>query len=117
MAKLLVAYHTRTEHTAHMAEAICAAAQGVDGAETELKRIAGVQPRELLEYDGIVLGSPTYYGLLSAEIKQLLDATVEFHGQLSGKVGAAFASSANVGGGNETTVLSSTEPAGSRLRR
>ncbi|MCM8771412.1 MAG: flavodoxin family protein, partial [Candidatus Omnitrophica bacterium] len=48
---------------------------------------------------------PTYYGTMCYQIKQLLDESVEFHGQLDGKVGAAFSSSANIGGGNETTIL------------
>ena len=29
---------------------------------------------------------------------------MKFHGRLAGKVGGAFSSSANVGGGNETTI-------------
>jgi NAD(P)H dehydrogenase (quinone) len=35
----------------------------------------------------------------------LLDESVEFHGSLEGKVGGAFSSSANIGGGNETTIM------------
>jgi multimeric flavodoxin WrbA len=50
-------------------------------------------------------GSPTYYGTMAWELKKLLDESVKFHGKLRGKVGGAFTSSANVGGGNETTVL------------
>ncbi len=42
---------------------------------------------------------------MAAQIKKLFDDSVEFHGKLEGKVGAAFASSSNVGGGNETTIL------------
>ena len=30
---------------------------------------------------------------------------MKYHGELEGKVGAAFSSSANVGGGNQTTIL------------
>ena len=65
-----------------------------------------MKPEKLKEYDGIIVGSPTYYGTLAAELKKLFDDTVSFHGALDGKVGAAFSSSANVAGGNETTVLS-----------
>lgn len=43
---------------------------------------------------------------MAAEIKKFLDESVKFHGELEGKVGGAFSSSANVGGGNETTILS-----------
>jgi len=60
---------------------------------------------ELLQYDGIVAGSPTYYGSMAWELKKLFDESVKFHGKLDGKVGAAFSSAANIGGGNETTIL------------
>jgi NAD(P)H dehydrogenase (quinone) len=60
---------------------------------------------ELLEYDGLVFGSPTYYGTCAAQIKELIDESVKHHGALEGKVGGAFSSSANLAGGNETTIL------------
>ena len=69
------------------------------------KRVDEIEADDLLQYDGIIIGSPTYYGTMAAQIKKLLDDSVKFHGKLEGKVGAAFASSANVGGGNETTIL------------
>ena len=104
MAKILVAYYSRTGTTRKMAEAI---AEGInnEGAFAILKEIKDVKADELLEYDGLVIGSPTYYGSMAAEIKKLFDDSVKFHGKLDGKVGAAFSSSANIGGGNETTIL------------
>ena len=74
------------------------------GVDVTLKDVSKVRAKELLDYDGIVIGSPTYYGTMAAEIKKVLDDSVAFHGQLEGKVGAAFSSSANIGGGNETTI-------------
>lgn len=105
MAKMLICYYSRTGHTEHMARAVADGAAGVAGAEAVVKAVADVEARELLDYDAVVLGSPTYYGSMAAELKKLLDESVAFHGQLAGKVGGAFSSSANVGGGNETTVL------------
>lgn len=104
MAKALVIYYSRTGNTKKMAECI---AEGVknEGAEVVIKDAKGVNAGELLKYDAIIIGSPTYYGSMAADIKKLLDDSVKFHGKLEGKVGAAFASSANVGGGNETTIL------------
>jgi NAD(P)H dehydrogenase (quinone) len=55
--------------------------------------------------DGIVIGSPTYFGTMAAEMKSFLDQSVVHFNRLKGKVGGAFASSALLGGGNETTVL------------
>lgn len=105
MARVLVGYYSRTEHTAHMAEAVGEGARGEKGAKVEVKPVAEIAAGDLLGYDAIVLGSPTYYGSMAAEVKKLIDESVKFHGKLSGKVGGAFSSSANVGGGNETTVL------------
>jgi len=105
MAKVLVAYYSRTGNTEKMAKFVAEGAESA-GADVTLKKIADVSADELLNYDAIIIGSPTYYGLMAAEVKQLFDESVKFHGQLEGKVGAAFSSAANIGGGNETTVRS-----------
>ncbi len=104
MACAIVIYYSRTGNTKKMAESI---AEGIkkEGMDAALKDVKDVKPDELLKYDAIVIGSPTYYGTMSAQIKALFDESVKFHGKLEGKIGAAFASSANVAGGNETTVL------------
>ena len=104
MSKILVIYYSQTGNTKHMAEAIGEAA-AKHGAKVEVKSVENTNVDELLDFDGIIIGSPVYYGTMAAPIKQLLDDSVKFHGRLEGKVGAAFSSSANVGGGNETTVI------------
>ena len=103
MARILVVYYSRTGNTHRMAENVC---KGVkeSGAECDLKPVSEVNPDTLTGYDGIILGSPTYYGHPAAELKQLLDASVAHHGELVGKVGGAFASCGVLGGGAETTV-------------
>lgn len=104
MPAVLIAYYSRTGNTAKMAKLI---AEGVksEGVEVAVKEVKEVPAADLLKYEAIVFGSPTYYGTMAAEIKKLLDDSVKFHGKLDGKLGAAFASSANIGGGNETTIL------------
>lgn len=103
-SKVLVLYYSRTGNTRQMAEFVADGARGARGNVT-LKSVENTVPDELLEYDAILLGSPVYYGSMAAKIKHLFDESVAFHGRLDGKVGAAFASSANIGGGNETTIL------------
>ena len=105
MAKMLVCYYSRTGHTQHMAEAVAEGAGRVDGVEVELCPIDHIEAQQFLEYDAIAMGSPTYYGSMAGELKHLIDESVAYHGQLAGKVGGAFSSSANIGGGNETTVM------------
>ena len=104
MSRAIVIYYSRSGNTRKMAEEIAGAIKKED-VEAVLKDVKDVRVDELLEYDCIVIGSPTYYGTMCAEIKKLLDDSVKFHGKLEGKIGAAFSSSANIGGGNETTVL------------
>jgi NAD(P)H dehydrogenase (quinone) len=105
MAKGIVIYYSRSGNTQKMAEML-AKAMGDGGLATDCKSVDKVKVDDLLGYDAIVVGSPTYYGGMAAQIKQLIDDSVVKHGQLDGKVGAAFSSSANIAGGNETTVLS-----------
>ena len=104
MPKILITYYSSTGNTEKMAKFV---EEGVKsaGIDVDLKKITNITANDLLNYQGIIIGSPTYYGTMSAEIKKLFDDSVKFHGKLSGRVGGAFSSSANVGGGNETTIL------------
>jgi len=104
MAKILIVYYSRSGNTKKMAYLI---QQGVmeEGVEVDTKNVKEVKVDDLPKYDGIVIGSPTYYGGMASQVKDLLDKSIKYHGKLQDKVGGAFSSSANIGGGNETTVL------------
>lgn len=104
MANVLIVYSQKSGNTELMAYAI---AQGVKDAhlETRVQKASETSPDDLVNADAIILGSPTYYGSPSAEMKLLLDQTAVHHGKLNGKVGGAFTTSSNIAGGNETTLL------------
>ena len=104
MAKGIVVYYSRTGNTKEMAEIIAEAMNEAD-LPTECKSVDKVKADDLPAFDAIVVGSPTYYGHMAGPVKQLFDDTVTYHGRLDGKVGAAFTSAANIGGGNETTIM------------
>jgi len=104
MAKGIVIYYSRSGNTKKMAE-IIAKAMNEAGLATECKSVDKVKAEDVFGYDAIVVGSPTYYGHMAGPIKQLFDDTVTRHGQLDGRIGAAFSSAANIGGGNETTIM------------
>jgi NAD(P)H dehydrogenase (quinone) len=104
MAKGIVIYFSRSGNTKEMAE-IIAQSMNEAGLPTDCLSVEKVKADDLLKYDAIVIGSPTYYGHMAGPIKQLFDDTVRFHGKLDGKVGAAFSSAMNIGGGNETTIM------------
>jgi NAD(P)H dehydrogenase (quinone) len=104
MATVLILYHSKSGNTEEMAKAV---EEGVksEGVKVIRKRVNRATPKELLKADGIILGSPNYYGTMAAEMKTFLDRSVYYHGKLEGKAGAAFSSGGVLGGGVETTVL------------
>jgi len=104
MSRVIVIYYSQGGNTKKMAELV---GEGVtnEGVEVLVKDVSEIRSSDLLEYQGIILGSPTYYGSMAHQIKKLLDDSVKLHSKLEGKVGGAFSSSANIGGGNETTIL------------
>jgi len=104
MAKGLVVYYSKSGNTKQMAE-IVAKSMNDNGLETECKPIEKSKVADLFAADAIVIGSPTYYGQMAPVLMQLFTDSVSRHGALTGKVGGAFSSSANIGGGNETTIM------------
>jgi NAD(P)H dehydrogenase (quinone) len=63
---------------------------------------------ELPTYDAIIVGTPTRFGNMTAQMKNFLDQTGALWagGKLVGKVGSVFTSTATQHGGQESTILS-----------
>lgn len=103
--KVLVLYHSRGGNTKALAEAI---AQGVreEGVEAVLRNAQEVTEGDFLECQGIIAGSPVYFGTMAAELKAVFDRFVHLRRKMENKVGAAFATSADPSGGKETTIMS-----------
>jgi NAD(P)H dehydrogenase (quinone) len=139
MPKILVLFYSRTGHTARLADAIAEGARSVRFTEVDLRRIDDLAPPaviaadaqwtasrdalaaryrtlggvdELAQYDGLVLGAPTRYGVMAAELKHVLDQTGPLwsQGLLVDKVGGAFTSVSTPHGGHELTLWSIMTP-------
>jgi NAD(P)H dehydrogenase (quinone) len=104
MPKILIIYQSKTGNTQAMAEAV---EDGVkkEGVEVIRKKIEDANVDDLLEPDGIIIGSPTYFAATTAEVKKFVDESIKHFRKLEGKVGAAFASCGDLGGGGETAIL------------
>lgn len=89
-----------------MAEAVVKGVQSVEGVECEYKPVTEVTNDDLIAADGIIVGSPTYFGQMAAEVKRMFDISNAIYGKLDGKVGAAFTTVGAAGCGHETTNLS-----------
>ena len=127
MAKVLVLYYSSYGHIETMASAIAEGARSA-GADVSVKRVPELVPREVAEqshfkldqtapaatvdelpsYDAIIVGTPTRFGNMTAQMKNFLDQTGALWagGKLVGKVGSVFTSTATQHGGQESTILS-----------
>jgi len=105
MTDILVGYYSNTGNTKKMAEVVANGVEDANG-NAEIKKIGEINKEDLKSADGIILGSPTYYGSAVKEVFELFEKSNSIRGGLNLKVGAAFASSYHRAGGNETTILS-----------
>ncbi len=126
MTRVLVLIYSSYGHIETMANAVAEGAREA-GAEVTLRRVpelvpdevaraSGYRPSdlpvatvdELAGHDAIIVGSPTRFGRVASQMANFWDQTggLWLKGQLVGKVGAAFTSTASQHGGQETTLFS-----------
>jgi NAD(P)H dehydrogenase (quinone) len=106
LPKILIVYDSKSGNTETMALAVAKGAEQAGDLEVTVKRAEETKNSDLLAADGIIMGSPTYFGQMSAKLKAVIDESVKVHEQLTGKVGGAFTSSGGTASGAETTLLS-----------
>ena len=129
MAKVLILYYSTYGHIETMARAVAEGARKVEGTTVDIRRVPELMPKEVAEkagakldqeaplakveeladYDAIIIGTPTRYGNMAAQMRNFLDQTGALwqSGALVGKVGSVFTSTATQHGGQESTILSS----------
>ncbi len=103
--QILVLYYSRTGNTQHLAEKIAEGVNSIDTFQALIKTPSEVTREDFLRSEGIIIGSPVYFGGMAAELKKVLDDFVDIRPKMENKLGAAFASSYHPTGGKETTIL------------
>lgn len=71
--RILVAYHSETGNTEALADLVQAGAASVEGVEVWLRRVDEVSDEEILQADGVLLGSPVHWSTVSVEARSFLD--------------------------------------------
>jgi len=124
-------------NTAKLAKAVAEGARQAENVKVSLRQVEDLVPKEiieanermkqvkkeladipvatnedLVEADGIVFGTPTRYGNMSAQMKQFIDRTgmLWAEGRLINKVAGVFTSTSTIHGGQETTIVTSMIP-------
>ena len=77
MCKILVIYHSQAGHTQEMAENVVKGADSIEGVTVVLKRAAEANLKDLLECDGLAIGSPEYFGYMAGVVKDFFDRTYD----------------------------------------
>jgi len=104
--QILVLYYSRSGNTKKLAQAIARGVETVDGVRAVLKSTGEVTKDDFLNSNGIIAGSPVYFGVMAADLKKVFDEFVSLRKKMENKVGAAFATSGDPTGGKETTMFS-----------
>jgi NAD(P)H dehydrogenase (quinone) len=73
-ARILVAYHSGTGNTEKVAQAVRRGAASVAGVEVSLEKTGEFKAEQIVQYDGVIVGTPVHWSNVSAETKRFLDA-------------------------------------------
>ena len=104
--QILILYFSKGGNTKKLAEAIADGVERVEGVGVVLKNTDTVAKDDFINSDGIIAGSPVYFGVMAAELKKIFDEFVGVRRKMEDKIGAAFATSGDPSGGKETTMMS-----------
>ena len=131
MSEILVLYYSQGGSTAEMAQTIAHGVEEISGMQARLRTVPNVSSLceatedsipdsgapyvtldDLKECAGLILGSPTYFGNMSAAMKYFIDSTSSLwmSGELINKPAAVFTATGSMHGGQESTLLSMMLP-------
>jgi len=138
--KVVIIFYSLYTHTWQLAQAIYQGAKEVEGVEVEIYQVpellsdevigkmGATQPKEAMKHippitpenrkeiiksaDAIFFGSPTRFGVMTAQMKSFFDALggLWFENACVGKVASCFTGSGSQHGGQETTLFSMITP-------
>jgi NAD(P)H dehydrogenase (quinone) len=131
MTNILILYYSRGGSVAEMARHIARGVESVSNCKAVIRTVPSVSAtcestesdipdsgppfathEDLVNSDGLALGSPTRFGNMAAPMKYFIDSTSDIwaSGNLSGKAATVFSSTASLHGGQETTLLTMMIP-------
>jgi NAD(P)H dehydrogenase (quinone) len=131
MSDILVLFDSGFGMTEALAREVCLGVDSVPGMASRLRTVPAVsntienrnppvpesgppyvERADLDECAGLLLGSPTHFGNMTASLKYFFDNTITewLSGTLAGKPAGVFTSTSSLHGGQETTLLTMAVP-------
>ena len=130
-SEILILFDSKHGSTAELANYINRGVESVEGMQARLRTVAPVSTiiestqdeipeqgplyatlEDLKQCAGLIIGSPAYFGNMSASLKYFIDSTtpIWLSGELINKPAAVFTSSSSYHGGQESVLLSMMQP-------
>lgn len=130
-SEILILFDSKHGSTAELANYINRGVESVPGMQARLRTVAPVSTvvessqdeipqqgplyatlEDLKQCAGLIIGSPAYFGNMSASLKYFIDSTtpIWLSGELINKPAAVFTSSSSYHGGQESVLLSMMQP-------
>jgi len=130
-SEILILFDSKHGATAELASYINRGVESVAGVQARLRTVAPVSTvvestqdeiplqgplyatlEDLKQCTGLIIGSPAYFGNMSASLKYFIDSTtpIWLSGELINKPAAVFTSSSSYHGGQESVLLSMMQP-------
>ncbi len=110
MKKIAVVYHSANGHTQYIAQCVVNGARAVDDVVVALLQAESLtaSPEELIAFDGLIWGSPTYFGGVTGTFKSFMDSTGKMwrNQQLRHKLASGFTVSSLPAGDKQSTLQS-----------
>lgn len=124
MTKVLVLYYSKRGNTQKMARLMARGIEAVEDCEAVLRTVDSDLPdaekpndlivteQDMIECDGIIIGSPSYFGNMASPLKKFIDTTgnLWFSGAMEGKPAGVFCTASSLHGGQETTLMNMMVP-------
>lgn len=103
---VLILYFSKSGNTKKLAYEIAKGVEQVEGVSCIIRSVSEITKQDFVSANGIIVGSPVYFGSMAAEVKEVLDRFVVVRKKMQDTIGAAFTTSADQSGGKETTLIS-----------
>jgi len=131
VSEILIVYYSRYGSVGRMAQQIANGVESVAGCHAAIRCVPDVSPNneqtqppvpsngppyatidDLKNCDGLILGSPSYFGNMAAGLKYFLDSSSQawLSGALIGKPAGVFTATSSFHGGQESLLLSMMIP-------
>jgi len=104
--QVLILYYSHTGNTKELALEIAKGVKMVTDVDMIIRTTDEVSKDDFLNSQGIIAGSPVYFGTMANQLKKVFDDYVVIRRKMENKIGAAFSTSGDPAGGKETTLFS-----------